>query len=657
MSENFSMGGELPACNSQVNHAYNYFLSPLAPYPGTNFIYPPNPQLVSYSRSWTQEEDKKIFQATRKHGNNWAKIVTRFTDRTQNEIKGRWEYLESLAQERGITIKKPKTEHVFDNSHYTESLLPSNVGFSAAQNPSTFLLEHPYISNSSAMLASNQLGFLNDSTLAQNNFQTSAESQALHAEYSKIIDQLLQNQLVSHSAFMPSSTNQLYSNNQGIMDKAQFQPTIQESTSATEDSSQQDDDLGEETLMSLATKIYNNPLLIELLLKLSDMCINNGRAPEPIRRPSKRSRGDQPAYRCDGSLLLYQLANSDFPEELEGDCDFEEGDSEYDSDGNFKSTVSVGELNELMADTLNSPEIDKDDDGLFTQNILRQIRLQQKQNLQLVLQSYAMECSFRGPNSKMALHWRSQALQIKELNAFGMRYSSDAFNSSQDPFLSFLAVAGAEYIEEILDILANPPENILCLPNDVLSSRSQGLNLSIDKGRGLAYFFPDDKFAVSGSPRVLVEKARIIYIICKTVLEPIFVESLLPYFFFSNKRTRSIFVTAEDNLLTLGLHIFSDDWASIRSHILPVRLDHQLANRFNNTKSRKVNFHPIQLYYAEATRPLTADEACILREGIKKYGKNYRLIQQKLLPKRPTFFLKRALRDQDSRKNTTKTTK
>lgn len=126
-----------------------------------------------------------------------------------------------------------------------------------------------------------------------------------------------------------------------------------------------------------------------------------------------------------------------------------------------------------------------------------------------------------------------------------MRYS-DPLDSPQNEFISFLAVPGGDYIEDMLEMLAHPPENILSLPTDVLSSRSQSLTPTIDKSRGLAYFFPDEKFAVSGSPRALVEKAREIYILCKTVLYPIFIESFLPYFYFYKRRARNIFMDAED---------------------------------------------------------------------------------------------------------------
>ncbi|KAI0223264.1 Myb- protein A [Massospora cicadina] len=699
------------------------------------------------TRAWTQHEDRKVFQAARKYGNNWAKIVTRFKDRTQNEIKNRWEYLERLAQEKGITLRSTgssqatKIAEASALAHPTFSALSTGTPQVNANRGGA--LEAPPTSASNGIDLGYYLGHSSstinqpegfdfskffDQTFptsqptqqhlmtTQTHFPTQPSFMATPADYlsqpNNVTTQVdyaslssfmttqeptthpsvltPQVDYLSHPNLMATGANPFYPPTQTMFGGGEFLPLMDsngtyEMVPLMEPSkSAPQGELGvqipaQERLIELATTIYNNPHLLELLLKIHDRC---GGARRGTKRSSqadyqlvKRGRGNHPSYGGDGNLLLYQLANTDFPEELESDCDFEENESEGESDANFKASVSVEELNELMTasgDPLNAS--DKEEEGLFTLSLLRRIRSQQKQNLQLVLQAYALECSFRGPTSDKAEYWKTQAvrfaissfilqLHIKRLNDFGMRYSTVAPGSSPNEFMSFLAVAGAEHIQDILDMMANPPENILCLPNDVLASRSCRSTPAIDKGRGLAYFFPDDKFAAAGSPKALVEKARQIYILCKTVLEPIFVESVLPFFFFTKNASAPSFLrprTGKPNLnsnfslFALALNTFADDWPSIRSHFLPVRSDRQLENRYNNMKSRRIYYHPIQTYHHQATQPLTEAEVAKLLEGVERFGKNFRRIQHRLLPKRPIFFLKKAYRDLDIRKPNSK---
>ncbi|KAJ9053998.1 hypothetical protein DSO57_1019014 [Entomophthora muscae] len=369
-------------------------------------------------------------------------------------------------------------------------------------------------------------------------------------------------------------------------------------------------------------------------------------------------------------LLLYQFATQELPEEIDGDDDFVNKDYTRRRDVGDQPVVTNKELNDLFDDYESSAgeEIGqqnprpkaatyKMESPLFSLEILNRIRSQQQQNLQLVLQAYAIECRFRGPESEKAVYWKSQAMYIKKLNDYGQLSTSTSLDiSAIDPddnraFISFLKVPGAEYMGAMLETIANPPESIMnsCHVGGPSSSKSKLPILSMRK-RDWAVYFPEKDFIAPNSPKNVVDKARIISILVDEIFMPIFDKRLKPFFTIIKKRDRPIFIPAEDSLFTIGLYKFGDDWASIRSHLLPPRTSRQLENRFNNLKSRRAQYTPIQQYYLRQIKPLTLDEEERLTQGVRAYGRKFRIISQRMIPNRPSFVLKRAWKEMEDRK-------
>jgi hypothetical protein len=55
----------------------------------------PSPSAVASRaprRPWTGEEDAKLIEAVKKHGNNWVAVATMVPDRTNVQCSGRWTY-------------------------------------------------------------------------------------------------------------------------------------------------------------------------------------------------------------------------------------------------------------------------------------------------------------------------------------------------------------------------------------------------------------------------------------------------------------------------------------------------------------------------------------------------------------------------------------
>lgn len=365
--------------------------------------------------------------------------------------------------------------------------------------------------------------------------------------------------------------------------------------------------------------------------------------------------------------LLYRFATQDLPDELEDDGDFVHNEAGQDLEYDENLHVTKKELQSLYEDSedatksatickLRKPIKDEEQnkDTLFSLNILNRIRVQQQQNLQLVLQAFAIEARFRGAESEKAVYWKSRALHIKRLNDYGQlqakAQSDDMEESPQtEDFLSFFTVPGADYMDAMIEIFANPPESYNPINTTKVMSKSRLAAAAITR-RDWIELYPESEFCAPNSPRNVVDKARCITVLINEVFSPIFSKHLQPFFTAVKKRDRPIFTPGEDKLFTIGLYKFGDDWPSIRSHVLPARASRQLENRFNNLKSRRAEFNPVQQYYLRQIKPLDLKEEDLLSQGIQAYGRKFRLISQRMMPNRPSFVLKKAWREMELRK-------
>lgn len=365
--------------------------------------------------------------------------------------------------------------------------------------------------------------------------------------------------------------------------------------------------------------------------------------------------------------LLYRFATQDLPDELEDDGDFIHNEMGQDLEYDEKLHVTKKELQSLFEDLddvskssttckIRKPIKDEEQnkDTLFSLNILNRIRVQQQQNLQLVLQAFAIEARFRGVESEKALYWKSRALHIKRLNDYGQLQASMYSNKMEagpqnEDFLSFYTVPGADYIDAMIEIFANPPESYNPVNTSKVMSKSRLAAAAITR-RDWIELYPESEFCAPNSPRNVVDKARCITVLINEVYDPLFTKLLQPFFTAVKKRDRPIFTPGEDKLFTIGLYKFGDDWPSIRSHVLPARASRQLENRFNNLKSRRAEFNPVQQYYLRQIKPLDLKEEDLLSQGIQTYGRKFRLISQRMMPNRPSFVLKKAWREMELRK-------
>ncbi|KAI0221689.1 hypothetical protein L0F63_000423 [Massospora cicadina] len=369
--------------------------------------------------------------------------------------------------------------------------------------------------------------------------------------------------------------------------------------------------------------------------------VSNSRAPN-----LKSGRTDHGA-----DNLLYQFATEDLPDELEGDHDFINNDYDPEID-NEAPVVTNRELKELFEDSESSTNEESEkkkfrikteehqtEPPLFSTEVLSRIRSQQQQNLQLVLQAYAIECRFRGAESEKALYWKACTSTSLEDPTFDPEDTRS--------FISFFTVPGADYMDAMLEAFTNPPEAIGCASGAPTKSKTPVMSM---KKRDWAVYFPEKDFIAPNSPKNVVDKARCISVLIDEIFQPIFLKRLKPFFATIKKRDRPIFTPAEDNLFTIGLYKFGDDWASIRSHLLPPRSSRQLENRFNNLKSRRAQYTPIQQYYLRQIKPLTLKEEELLTQGVRYYGRKFRVISQRMIPNRPSFVLKKAWREMELRK-------
>jgi hypothetical protein len=115
------------------------------------------------------------------------------------------------------------------------------------------------------------------------------------------------------------------------------------------------------------------------------------------------------------------------------------------------------------------------------------------------------------------------------------------------------------------------------------------------------------------------------------------VKAVDPY---SGKRT-DCFLRCEDELLLVGLKRFGfGNWEMIHARFLPTRTTKQISTRYKNLMARRAKPNPIKAFVRELEAPLSRGEEELIYQGIRRFGKDFKLISQHYLPHRPATILR-----------------
>lgn len=109
---------------------------------------------------------------------------------------------------------------------------------------------------------------------------------------------------------------------------------------------------------------------------------------------------------------------------------------------------------------------------------------------------------------------------------------------------------------------------------------------------------------------------------------------------YSGKRT-DCFLRCEDELLLVGLKRFGfGNWEMIHARFLPTRTTKQISTRYKNLVARRAKPNPIKAFVRELEAPLSRGEEELIYQGIRRFGKDFKLISQHYLPHRPPTILR-----------------
>ncbi|PVU88172.1 hypothetical protein BB561_005990 [Smittium simulii] len=117
----------------------------------------------------------------------------------------------------------------------------------------------------------------------------------------------------------------------------------------------------------------------------------------------------------------------------------EASNADTDLESLYQEALQAGEEINYKNESQNINE----SDFLFTEDQMNTLREQQQENLQLVLQSYLIECFQNGPHTDAALHWKNQMINIYNTsNKYSKSHLLNVTVDSRDLQLSFLCIPG-----------------------------------------------------------------------------------------------------------------------------------------------------------------------------------------------------------------------
>ncbi|KAI8866855.1 hypothetical protein GQ42DRAFT_165211 [Ramicandelaber brevisporus] len=286
---------------------------------------------------------------------------------------------------------------------------------------------------------------------------------------------------------------------------------------------------------------------------------------------------------------------------------------------------------------------------LFSIDQMSQLRCQMMQNFQIVLQAYLTESIVRGSKSEYAQHWNNQLNYLDQLNNHAININSQTVHHAQSQQLtrgpSFFTICG---LPHVLSYIRD---------DSTMASLVPAGDSAADNKQRASKLAPTDDSAVAAFQQAFVKgKAPSSRAVSKPVelppristffraLSPILTPELHLKITAAAKVTRVSFATHEDILIMNGIRFFgTDEYDTIRSHLLPLKQSYQIENRISNLRSRRAAENPVKRFILLSVKPLTLEEEEMLRQGVARFGnRRFNDIKNFVRISRPWF----ALRDE-----------